>query len=105
MNNNKIKAKHTKLGKALCRVVGTRKAIKLLLSLQCSGDKLALNINASSLANAFMWRHSPQGHDYWNKLHKQSMKIFYGINVCSMEMGSMSKRSSLYYLVSSKGML
>ncbi len=67
MNNKQLR--DSKLGRTLCRAVGTRKAIKLLRSLHACGDPyLGLKLDDGCLLSSFSWISSPQGKAYWNNV-------------------------------------
>jgi len=59
--------RRSKLGKELSRIVGARKAVKLLQSLYTAN--ICINFNTKSIGMSFVWDDTPQGWGYWNKLY------------------------------------
>ncbi len=63
--------RRSKLGKELARLVGARKAVKLLQSLYTSSINTVFD--EKCIGEAIIWIDTPQGWDYWDKLfYKQA---------------------------------
>jgi hypothetical protein len=54
---------HPELFKSLSRVLGARQAVRALTTLKYANE------GTGWLYLCFVWHNTPQGHDYWSKLH------------------------------------